>query len=321
MKNPLHSATAKVLPFLLQTQKKQYVSILTYHRVLPAVDYMRPIETTASDFEWQMELLSQHFNPLSLSDALTQLKYGELPERAVCVTFDDGYADNKNHALPILKQFGVPATVFVATDFLGGGIMWNDVVIETLRVLSGDEIDLRSEGLGIYSIREIEDRRKSAGTIIRKIKHWPPEKRAAIVALIESKVGGHPTDLMMSNDDLVSMRESGVEIGAHTKSHPILSTLDLPMVREEVTGSKKYLEAVLGEEVRYFAYPNGRPGIDYRMEHRDLVELAGFEAAVSTNWGVASKMSDRWQLPRFTPWDKSPLRFMVRLLLNFRNPA
>ena len=90
---------------------------------------------------------------------------------------------------------------------------------------------------------------------------------------------------------------------------------------DEVVESKNYLEDLLGTEVKYFAYPNGRPGIDYRMEHRDIVEIAGFEAAVSTNWGVASSLSDKWQLPRFTPWDNTPLRFMIRLLLNYRNPA
>jgi hypothetical protein len=97
--------------------------------------------------------------------------------------------------------------------------------------------------------------------------------------------------------------------------------LELDSAREEVVGSKQYLESILGDEVCCFAYPNGRPGIDYRMEHRDIVEIAGFDAAVSTNWGVASSLIDKWQLPRFTPWDRTPLRFMVRLLLNFRNPV
>ena len=134
-------------------------------------------------------------------------------------------------------------------------------------------------------------------------------------------VGRLPSNLMMTDDQVRSLSSSGVDIGAHTQSHPILSTLELGQAKEELAGSKKYLESALGIPVRHFAYPNGRPGIDYRMEHRDLVEIEGFEAAVSTQWGVASNMSDKWQLPRFTPWDKTPLRFMARLLLNFRNPA
>lgn len=323
MKNLLHGSVATILPLLLQTRKKQYVSILTYHQVLPEFDYMRPMEPTVSDFEWQMELLAKYFNPISLSDALTALEYGELPERAVCVTFDDGYANNEELAMPILTRLGIPATVFVSTNFLNGGRMWNDSVIEALRIAEGEELDLRLSGLGLgcYPIRTVEEKRKAAGVIIREIKHWPPEKRAEAVTSIESMVDSLPTNIMMTDDQVRSLKKNGVAIGAHTKSHPILSTLDLDLVRQEVMGSKQYLESILGSEVRYFAYPNGRPGVDYLMEHRDIVEIAGFDAAVSTSWGVASSLSDKWQLPRFTPWDRTPLRFMVRLLLNFRNPA
>ena len=321
MKNLLHKAVATLLPSLLQTKNKQRLSILTYHRVLPFADYMRPTEPTVSEFEWQMELLSHYFNPLSLSDALSLMQYGELPERAVCVTFDDGYADNETIALPVLKRWNVPATVFVATNFLNGGCMWNDSIIEALRIVEGDRFDLSDIGLASYNIYDLEHRRSAAETIIREIKHWPPEKRAEAVDFIVAKVDSLPKGLMMSDAQVRNLSENGVEIGAHTKSHPILSTLDLNQVKEEITGSKSYLEAMLGLTVSHFAYPNGRPGIDYRMEHRDLVEIAGFDAALSTQWGVASGMSDKWQLPRFTPWDKTPLRFMTRLLLNFRNPA
>jgi peptidoglycan/xylan/chitin deacetylase (PgdA/CDA1 family) len=321
MKNLLQSAVATILPLLLQTRNKQRLSILTYHRVLPAFDYMCPAEPTVSDFEWQMELLSQQFNPLSLSDALSLLEYGELPDRAVCVTFDDGYANNEELALPVLERFGIPATMFVSTDFLNGGRMWNDTVIEALRIAEGTVLDLKSLGLDVHDISSIEARRRAAGTIIREIKHWPPEKRSEAVGMIESMVGPLPDNMMMSDDQVRHLSASGIEIGAHTRSHPILSTLELNQVRDEIVGSQAYLERVLDSPIRYFAYPNGRPGIDYRMEHRDLVEISGFDAAVSTNWGVVSGLSDKWQLPRFTPWDKTPLRFMVRLLLNFRNPA
>lgn len=321
MKNLLHSAVAAALPCVLQTKNKQRLSILTYHRVLPSFDYMRPNEPVASEFEWQMELLANHFNPISLSEALSLMRYGELPKRAVCVTFDDGYADNEEIALPVLNRWKIPASVFVATDFLNGGRMWNDTVIEALRIAEGAIFDLKSGGLGAYDISSPEQRRLAASTIIREIKHWPPEKRANIVSWIISMVGQLPSDLMMSDDQVQNLSSSGIDIGAHTKSHPILSTLDLDQVKDELAGSKAYLEELVGRSVKHFAYPNGRPGIDYRMEHRDLVEIQGFDAALSTQWGVASSMSDKWQLPRFTPWDKTPLRFMTRLLLNFRNPA
>ncbi len=321
MKHLLHGAVAKTLPTVLQTRKKQRLSILTYHGILPGHDYMRPLEPTLATFDWHMELLSRYFNPLSLSEALSRMRYGELPERAVCITFDDGYANNVVQALPVLKRWRVPATVFIATNFLNGGRMWNDSVLEALRVVDDTKFDLQELGLDVYDIDGLHKRRVAAEAIIREIKHWPPEKRSQAVEMIESRVGSLPCDLMMTDQQVRELSENGVEIGAHTKSHPILSTLSQDESKQEILGSKTYLEALLGQKVRHFAYPNGRPGIDYSIEHRDMVEAAGFESAVSTHWGVASKTSDRWQLPRFTPWDQVPLSFMVRLLMNYQNPA
>jgi len=81
---------------------------------------------------------------------------------------------------------------------------------------------------------------------------------------------------------------------------------------------KAQLEQILGETVNLFAYPNGVPDQDYSAVHATMVRECGFKAAVSTAWGAASMRSDRYQLPRFTPWDRTRLRFGVRLLLNLR---
>jgi peptidoglycan/xylan/chitin deacetylase (PgdA/CDA1 family) len=323
MKRLLYSAVAGILPFLLLTKNKQHFSILTYHRVLPQFDDMRPLETTLPEFEWQMELISTYCNPLSLRDALRLLAVGELPPRAVCVTFDDGYSDNETTALPILQSLGVPATVFVSVGFLNGGRMWNDSVIEAVRLAKGATLDLTAIGLEEYSIDGREQRQKTAGSILQKIKHWPQDKRAIAVTAIESidLDGELPSNLMMTDAQLLHLSEEGIEIGAHTLSHPILATLGYDEALAEIADSKYTLEEKLGGTVDMFAYPNGKPGIDYTAEHRDMVEKLGFSLAVSTKWGVASHSSDRWQLPRFTPWDKTPLRFMLRLLLNFRNSA
>ena len=321
MNHLLYSAVARTLPLVLQTKNKQRVCILTYHRVLPERDYMRSSEPTVATFDWHMELLARYFNPLSLSDVIARLDSNDLPERAVCVTFDDGYANNAECALPVLQRWNIPATVFISTGFLNGGLMWNDAVIEALRIAGSGEFDLRSLGLATYDLADFQHRRQAAGQIIREIKHWPPEKRAEAIRVIESMVGPLPENMMLTNDQVKQLGDAGIEIGAHTRTHPILATLKLADARQEIQASKDALEILTGKPVRYFAYPNGRPEIDYRLEHRDFVKSIGFEGAVSTQWGVASESSDRWQMPRFTPWDQTPLRFMTRLLAMFRNPA
>jgi len=316
----LNNAVTTILPALLGTKNSQRLSILIYHRVLMEEDFMRPNEITLAQFEWQMQLLAKHFSPLPLEEALSLMEYGELPERAVCVTFDDGYADNEEVALPVLQRLGIPASVFVTTGYLNGGRMWNDSIIEVLRIAKGPVIDLEAFGLERFNLVNKCDRPKVAASIIKQIKHWPPEKRSAVVNAIEQldMDGVLPSDIMMTDAQIKNLSDRGIDIGAHTVTHPILSTLDLSRAKEEILGAKLTLESLIDRPVNHFAYPNGRPEIDYRVEHRDLAEVAGYTCAVSTQWGVASKVSDRWQLPRFTPWDKTPFRFLVRLLMNFR---
>ena len=109
------------------------LSILVYHRVLPRSDAMLAGEVEAAAFDWQMALLAEYFQVLPLSEAVHRLHSGTLPARAACVTFDDGYADNHDTALPILQKWRLPATFFIATAYLDGGWMWNDAVTESLR--------------------------------------------------------------------------------------------------------------------------------------------------------------------------------------------
>src|SRR6185295_2112486 len=106
----------------------------------------------AAAFDWQMECLSRCFRVLPLSEAVERLRQGTLPGRAACVTFDDGYADNAEVALPILRRHGLCATFFVATGFLDGGIMFNDRVIEAVRGAPGAQLDLTPLGLGRFDI-------------------------------------------------------------------------------------------------------------------------------------------------------------------------
>ena len=318
MKNPVLQLMANALPHLLLTQGKQRLSILIFHRVLAQRDFMRPNEPTTGEFEWMMRMLRDNFNPLSLVDALEKLQSGTLPGKAVCVTFDDGYADNQQYALPLLEKYGIPATVFVSTGFLNGGRMWNDSVIEAVRHWNGAVLDLQDINLGCHRIETESQREQVAQGLLREIKHLSLEERSELVTHIVSQVEGLPGDLMMTDTQVQSLSKAGVAIGAHTVNHPILGSVSIDNARQEVLGSKAYLENLLQKDVDLFAYPNGFPGRDYDRQHRDLVKSLGFKAAVSTHWGVSVKQSDMYQLPRFTPWDRDQLKFQLRLLLSYR---
>jgi len=297
------------------------LSILIYHRVLASSDALNDWDPTAAEFETQIRALCRFFTPLPLGEAVERLRKGTLPAHAACVSFDDGYRDNVDVALPILRRHGVPATFFIATGYLNGGRMWNDTVIESIRRCEAADLDLTSLGLGPFPLSTTELRRKAIGKILTALKHLPGGEREAKVAGIETVAGRTlPGDLMMRDQDVRALRAAGMEIGAHTATHPILTRLAPADARREIGQSRERLTAILGEPVSLFAYPNGKPGQDYAAEHVRMVRDAGFSAAVSTAWGVASTDSDLFQLPRFTPWDRRPAKFALRLLLNRRNP-
>ncbi|MCF6353716.1 MAG: polysaccharide deacetylase family protein [Candidatus Polarisedimenticolaceae bacterium] len=292
------------------------LSILIYHRVLPKLDPMYEGDVDAVSFNWQMKLIAEHFSPLSLPDAACCLKEGRLPPRAVCVTFDDGYADNLTTALPILKRHAIPATIFIATGYLNGSMMWNDAVKEALRVLPDEELDLSNDDLGIYRLETQADRVMAAMSLIDHLKLLQTSVRDDMAKQLLEAAGNPEAHLMASSDQVRELHKAGMDIGAHTVTHPILSKLSAAEAYREITESKEQLEALTGEKVTLFAYPNGIPGDDYSSEHVQMVKRAGFTAGVSTSHGVANRFSDLFQLPRYTPWDRTPSRFMARIVRN-----
>lgn len=300
--------------------KRGRLTTFIFHRVLPEIDPLFPDEPDVHRFSEMLGWISAWFNVLPLTVAIDCQKKGKLPPRAAAITFDDGYADNFTLARPILQQHGMCATFFIATSFLDGGRMWNDTVIEALRRTPESVLDLSPHALGQYEISSVATRRAAIHNIIGKIKYLPVAERTHITERIAEIAGTRlPDSLMMTSAQVIGMRQSGMQIGAHTLTHPILARLDKESALSEITGSKQILENILGEEVPVFAYPNGKPGEDYQPEHATMVRESGFTAAVSTAWGAADSGSDYYQLPRFTPWDKSRLRFGVRLLSNLRH--
>jgi len=293
--------------------------VITYHRVLPHPDPLLAEEPDAVEFAAQMEMLASAFNVIGLREARERLLRRSLPPRPVCITFDDGYANNCDVALPILRRRGIPATVFVATGFLDGGRMFNDTVVEAVR-RAGAELDLRPVGLGRYELPDTEARRRAIDQILLAIKHLDPDERRARSERIAEIVGAElPSNLMMAAAQVRKLADSGIEIGAHTVNHPILTRITPDRARAEILQSRRRLEEITGGTVTSFAYPNGRPIQDYDASHVRMVREAGFEVAVTTARGAASPACDIFQIPRFSPWGGSMRRCALRLGVAFRD--
>ena len=303
--------------------RKGRLSILIFHRVLARRDAIINWDRDALEFERAIAWLKAWFNVLPLDEAIVRLRDRSLPACAAAITFDDGYADNCTVAMPILQSHGLTATFFIATGYLDGGRMWNDTVVEAVRRCRTASLDLSAEGLGRYELGSPAAIREAIISILNKVKYRDPRERLKTVDYVASVAGGVlPSDLMLTSEQVKMMRRAGMSIGAHTVTHPIIGRLGPDEVRAEIAGSKEFLESLLQERVGLFAYPNGRPTLDYRREDAEAIRSLGFDAAVTTASGVADADSDLMQLPRFTPWERTRLRFGVRLFRNIlQNPG
>lgn len=296
------------------------LSVLIFHRVLPRVDPLFPTEVDAAYFDAVCSWLKAYFHVLPLDQAVQQLQAGSLPSRAAAITFDDGYADNHQVAMPILRKHGLTATFFVTTGYLDGGMMWNDAVIESIRRTAKPV--LAANGIVGVALEELQigseaEKGPAIQAVINRIKYLEPEQRKEFTTQLADRLEVVlPTDLMMTSAQVRDMRSNGMLIGAHTVTHPILALLDESQVAREAGESKRFLEELLGERVGLFAYPNGKLGTDYRPEQAGTIRELGFDASFATDWGAANGATDLFRMPRFSPWDRSPYKFSARMAWN-----
>ena len=204
------------------------LSILIFHRVLAVSDPLIPDLPTSAEFEANMRWVRDWFNVLPLAEAVEQLYAGRIPSRALAITFDDGYADNEQLAAPILKRLGLTATFFVSTGFLDGGCMWNDRVIEAIRGASAPRD--RSEPARARQLSARLGRGAPAGDRFgahrrSSTSNRRSASRAAEAIVARGRWHSRPPALMMQPQQVRSLRALGMDVGAHTVSHPILTRL------------------------------------------------------------------------------------------------
>jgi peptidoglycan/xylan/chitin deacetylase (PgdA/CDA1 family) len=303
---------------LISGRKK--LSVVIYHQVLAEHDFMRPDEMTAARFDMHLKWLTQNFHILTLKDAVTRLKQDDLPPNAAVITFDDGYENNASVALPLLNKYQVPATFFIASDFLNGGAMWNDKVIETVRHYPESKLILPWEPAQVYDLSTADARMLAGKAVLLKFKYMPLKERSDAVEEFAKILPGQ-LKLMMTDAQVKELHAAGMEIGGHTCGHPILATMDDDEAFKQISDNKIYLENILGEKITSFAYPNGKPDQDYTAGSIEQVIKAGYQCAVSTSYGVSSKNTNVFQLPRFTPWSDNRIGFMRLMARNYFNQS
>jgi len=244
--------------------KPASVKILCYHRIND--DHFDPLcmNIKVRVFEEMVRYLKKKYNIISLEKAVDLLKNkGDMPENTVVITFDDGYRDNYINAFPILKKYGVPATIFLTAGVIdNGGMLWYDVIVAAFKKTSKTYVDLRHLNLRVYPSTSLSDKSRAAKEATMSGKHLKTNEKEAFMKIILKELEVHPetnsnSQAMLTWDDIKSTRNSGISFASHGMSHAILTTLSPEEAEFEITESKKIIEEKTGIAVHFFSYPNG----------------------------------------------------------------
>lgn len=257
------------------------------------------------------------YRTMTMGAMAAELAEGRVPKDAVVLTFDDGYRDNHDLLLPLLKEHGATATVFVQTGPMKGRLNWlhhyfwvlHAVGPTKLAALVGAQLDrphLRDD-----LARLPADPVAAEYELKRLLKYEvAAEDRDRILAAIFTEMGGDDAELAravyLGPDECRALDQAGVEIGAHTVNHLILSSLDPTRQRKEIEGSMRDLQSWLGHEVTSFAYPYGRTW-DYDAHTLEILADLGFTCAITAMAGLNDTSTPRYELRRIAVCDTTPL--------------
>jgi peptidoglycan/xylan/chitin deacetylase (PgdA/CDA1 family) len=284
-------------------------AILMYHSVLPdpqsQADRLGDISHSQESFRAQMELLSRDYHPISLDDAIRKLRADEdLPKRAVIVTFDDGYADNYEVAMPILNEFGIPATFYVIVDCVEKHTLpWPGrlrFAFHKTRAEFWKDASDKSWALGDSPARE-RAFQAACGVCAKS----GAQERNDLVTRIETELGvclpAESDSLMMTPDRLMSLVDHGHVVGSHTMTHPNMAHVNENEAQWELAESKRRLDSMLGTPIKHFAYPCPALSPPWSEHTVQQTRAGGYESAVTTDDGLMQRGQNLLCLPRIRP--------------------
>jgi peptidoglycan/xylan/chitin deacetylase (PgdA/CDA1 family) len=288
--------------------------ILSFHAVCdparPGASYFRPgMSIDADQFEALLDLLGRHYRVVPLAEAVEATRGPRRPGRPpVAITFDDGYRSVLDVALPLLVRRKMPATVFLATDFIGTGkrLWWDEV--DALIARAAERLAptfdrlFRGGPLAGDAWRSLAadpgGRTRLANEAVSRLKYMTEAERETMLAAMRTEAGppaaGTDPSPMLDWAEVRRMREAGVDFQSHGAAHLYLDAIPVEAARADLEESTRRIEAELGYRPRYLAYPDGRHDEALREE----IRRQGFLGAVATARGGNRANCDVFRLRR-----------------------
>jgi peptidoglycan/xylan/chitin deacetylase (PgdA/CDA1 family) len=316
--------------------------ILLYHRVADLPRDPLLLSVSPAHFSEHLAILRRQCYPIALAKTSEPQAVKKQLRKSVIITFDDGYADNLVNAKPLLERYEVPATVFVTTGYVSQqrSFWWDELeslllgkqrLPEFLHLnIAGvsyqwqlsrcPENNYSISGQDRWNVSQPESatpRQLVYRSLQRLLRPLPEESRRDVLDELRRWANGASIDAghsaPLSVEEVIQLASGGlVEVGAHTVTHPVLSTISVDAQFTEIQQSKKYLEEILGFPVTSFAYPFGARS-DYTEETVAATRRAGFMRACSNFPGLIGPDADVYQLPRFLVRDWDGEEFSRRL--------
>lgn len=287
-------------------------AILAYHSIVEEpqlTDHILGVSLGRAEFERHMETLARKFNPMTIEDVAQFAKSDrKLPPRAVAITFDDGFADNYEVALPILNRYSIPASFYIMVEAVESGTLpWYCRLRYAFNVAKVPEWKDQRSGR-TYRL-DVPAERKAAQSL-----SWDTGARLtgstqlAFVRQVEQELEVEPVNaphgFMMTWDQVRGLRKAGHTVGGHTLSHPNLAQVAPSEARSEIMDCKRRLEEKMGEPVEHFSYPHPALNPQWSSQTMEITKEAGFKSAVLTTYGPVRAGDDPHALKRmYTPPD------------------
>lgn len=284
-------------------RKQEGLLVLTYHRIWMHPDFDDSLKVSLRSFERQIAYLKENYRILSGEELSDIIKHRRpIPKKSVFITFDDGWNDNYTNAFPILKQSGVPAIIFISTDYIDTRrTFWHEELIEFLKKIPS-QVDIEENkavqsklnGWPTELFQRIDRILKSPmpirmpliNDLISYLKMFQLEEIGNLINDLNSALGYERREKYsdtLSWAQIAEMSKNNISFGSHTKSHSLLTNIPLEKVREELKDSKKIIETKTGSPVNFIAYPNGNFDASVVKIAEEEGYLAGFTCVPGTN--------------------------------------
>jgi peptidoglycan/xylan/chitin deacetylase (PgdA/CDA1 family) len=299
-------------------------AVLCYHRIgtqgIPLFNGLPP-----EIFELQMGFLRKRFEVVSLDEVCREMERPTKDGNFVAVTFDDGYGDLYAHALPILKRYQIPATIFLPASCIETGqVPWYDRIFLALKVFSKNELEVFLDRQRIFQLDSYMARLQAATEIIQYLRTISDLARQQFCRSFEEQIPLPTEELanrMLTWDHVREMNREGVSFGSHTMTHPAVSQLTDTQLETEIGQSKTLLEERLGNPVRDFAFPFGKTE-DCGTAASCVLVRWGYRSAATTLEGINVPGDDPYELRRVQFGEERSLAmFSFRLSRLFLSPG